>query len=229
MIEFKLRGVDFNFLKENNQSISNFDWFVNYLKEGNWENFTFEIFEQCSDPNKIALDVGAWIGPTSIWLSKNFKEVYSFEPDPVAFEALKKNLASNNCNNVFPIGKALYKTKTTLGFGLNPEFAHEGPGASTSQIKAESPEFLVETTTFSELSKIIPFDQIGLVKVDIEGAEEFIIDDLFEYAAIHKWNVLIEIHPQFMSESGLANFQNVISKTFSKVKEGDNQKFFRFY
>jgi hypothetical protein len=88
---------------------------------------------------------------------------------------------------------------------------------------------LVETTTFSELSKIIPFDQIGLVKVDIEGAEEFIIDDLFEYAAIYKWNVLIEIHPQFMSEKGLANFQNVISKTFSKVKEGDNQKFFRFY
>lgn len=228
MIQFKLNGVNFSFSEEDNKKISNFNWFVDFLKQGNWEEFTFEIFEKCSDPKKIALDIGAWIGATSIWLSKNFSEVYSFEPDPVAFESLRKNLSLNKCNNVLPIDKALYHSKTKLGFGLNPEFEHEGLGASTSQIKESEFGMSVETTTFLELSKLIPFDQVGFVKVDIEGAEEFIIEDLFKFASIHKWDILMEIHPQFMTEEGFKNFELTILKYMPETIEEGNQKFFRF-
>ena len=228
MIKFKLNGVDFQFSKEDNRKISNFDWFVGYLRDGEWEKFTFEIFDKCANPNKIALDIGAWIGATSIWLSKNFSEVYSFEPDPVAFESLRKNVSANKCKNVITIDKALYHSKTKLGFGTNPEFEHEGLGASTSQIQESRSELIVDTTTFLELSNLIPFDQVGFVKVDIEGAEEFIIDDLFKFASINKWDVLIEIHPQFMSEDGFKNFQSTILKYNPETIEMGNQKFFRF-
>lgn len=62
MIKFKLNGVDFQFSKDDSRKISNFDWFVGYLRDGEWEKFTFEIFDKCANPNKIALDIGAWIG-----------------------------------------------------------------------------------------------------------------------------------------------------------------------
>lgn len=126
------------------------------------------------------------------------------------------------------IDKALYHSKTKLGFGTNPEFEHEGLGASTSQIRESRSELIVDTTTFLELSNLIPFDQVGFVKVDIEGAEEFIIDDLFKFASINKWDVLIEIHPQFMSEDGFKNFQSTILKYNPETIEMGNQKFFRF-
>ena len=228
MIEIDVHGERFLFSPEHNQEISNFNWFIDYFRTGEWEKFTYEVFEKSSRNDKMALDIGAWIGATSIWLSKNFKEVYSFEPDPVAFEALRENLKCNDCKNVLPIDKALYNEKTKLGFGVNPQFAHEGLGASTSQLKTSNSEFEVQTTTFRELSKMIPFGEVSFVKVDIEGAEEYIVEDLFKYAAIHKWDVLIEIHPDFMSQQGLYDFNLTIQKYQPEVTEFGNQKFFRF-
>ncbi len=228
MEEINLHGVVFKFDPENNKKISNFNWFMEYFKTGRWEIFTYDIFNHCAKKDKIALDIGAWIGPTSIWLSKNFKEVYSFEPDPVAFESLRKNLESSECKNVLPIDKALYSEKTSLGFGVNPAFAHEGLGASTSQLKTDISELIVQTTTFRELSRMIRFEDVSLVKVDIEGSEEHIIEDLFKYASIYKWDVLMEIHPQFMSFDGLENFDLTIRKYMPETIEKGNQKFFRF-
>ncbi len=37
-----------------------------------WENDTFEVFEKVKNQEGIAIDIGAWIGTTAIWLSKNF-------------------------------------------------------------------------------------------------------------------------------------------------------------
>ena len=228
MQEISLHDVVFRFDEEKNQKISNFNWFIEFFRTGQWENFTYQIFKQCAKKDKIALDIGAWIGPTSIWLSKNFKEVYSFEPDPVAFEALSKNLETSGCKNVLPIDKALYKEKTTLGFGLNPEFAHEGLGASTSQLQANGSEISVQTTTFRELSRMIRFEDVSFVKVDIEGAEEHIVEDLFKYATTNKWDVLMEIHPNFMSSEGYENFKLTVLKYQPEEVEFGNQKFFRF-
>lgn len=228
MIEFELKGTNFKFRKEDNQDITNFDWFVGDFSKGEWEKWTFDIFEECANPKGIALDIGAWIGPTSIWLANHFREVYSLEPDPVAFKSLSRNLSVNGCKNALPIDKALYHSKTELGFGLNPEFAHEGLGASTSQIKPDGSGFLVKTTTLRELSRMIPFRDVSFVKVDIEGAEEFIVESLFKYASEYKWDVLMEIHPSFMSEEGLRSFEATLLKYSPQTTESGSHKFFRF-
>lgn len=185
--------ISFVLNKEDNNGINNFDWFVDVLSSKAWEPTTFESFKKHSNKDKIALDFGGWIGVTSIWLSHFFKKVYSFEPDSVAIEAFENNIKRNSCENVELLRYAIYNELTNIGFENNIDKL----GGSESQIKLHS-DLKVETITFSELSKNIPFDQVGFVKVDIEGAEQYIVEDLFYYALKYKWVLCLEIHPQFI-------------------------------
>jgi FkbM family methyltransferase len=228
MEDFTAYGNHFRFDPEVNKEISNFKWYIDYLKTERWETFTFETFRSCANENKIALDIGAWIGSTSIWLSRNFKEVYSFEPDPIAFQALAANIETNGIKNVNIFNKAIYKKETTIGIGLNPQFAHEGLGSSTTQIHEFGGIQSVETTTFENLSRIIDFSNVGLVKVDIEGAEEHIISSLCVFGSKHNWKVLIEVHNDFMSEKGRNNFESILELYSPPRKNSVNQIFLDF-
>ena len=57
----------------------------NYEKE-------LKIIERYTDKTKDALDVGVYRGVYSLKLSENFKTVHSFEPNPLLFKYLEKNL-----------------------------------------------------------------------------------------------------------------------------------------
>ena len=74
-LKFNLYGVNYNINPDDNKNISIFQWFTSSFTNGNWEANTFEVFNHVKKADKKAIDIGAWIGPTSIWLSKNFKEV----------------------------------------------------------------------------------------------------------------------------------------------------------
>ena len=228
MQTFNSYGIDFKFNPTHNANIIPFPWYVNQLKNGFWEPTTFSLFKKHSNKNKIALDIGAWIGGTSIALSQLFKQVYCLEPDPTALEALKLNLETNNCFNVDIIPKALYKEVTTLELGLESHKANEGMGASTSQINSSISSVSIESTTLDELSSNIPFDQVGFVKVDIEGAEEHIMESLFNYGVKYKWNILLELHPQFMSNSNLERFNPLFNLYPNSSVVSQHHKFFSF-
>jgi hypothetical protein len=101
-------------------------------------------------------------------------------------------------------------------------------GASTSQLNSSIPTTSVKTTTLDKLSSIIPFEQVEFVKVDIEGAEEHIMQDLFSYGVKYKWNILLELHPQFMYNSNLDRFDPLFN-LYPKVSNiAHDQKFFSF-
>src|ERR1700679_1912117 len=52
-----------------------------------WENETFDVFDQFKDDQGIAIDIGAWIGATTIWLSKNFHHVLAIEANTGAIQS----------------------------------------------------------------------------------------------------------------------------------------------
>ena len=57
----------------------------NYEKE-------LEIIDKYSDQTKDALDIGVYRGVYSYKLSQHFKTVHSFEPNPLLYPYLEKNL-----------------------------------------------------------------------------------------------------------------------------------------
>ncbi len=67
------------------------------------------------DKNGIALDIGANIGNHSLFFSKQFDAVISFEPVPNNYLLLKANLFLNQTQNITLIEKALSNANTKMG------------------------------------------------------------------------------------------------------------------
>ena len=217
---FNVFGVEYNFSDERNTEVRCINWFLHHFKTGDWEPETFKVFNQVKNKSAVALDIGAWIGPTTIWLSKNFKSVISVEPDAVAFAALSENVKKSHCHNVTLINRPVYSECTDILFGVNSyntQLASEGLGSSTSQIKSistDSTDNTVQTITLEYFKQLDSYNNISFVKVDIEGGEEAILESLFNIAEVNKWKVYISFHCDWWKDRDVERFR----KCFSKAK-----------
>ena len=97
------------------------DYFTRHIFQG-WENETFLVFDKVKDKNKIAIDLGAWIGTTAIWLSKNFYHVIAVEGDTKSLECLALNLEAAECENVTVCSQPIYSTSEKVIFGPMVKF-----------------------------------------------------------------------------------------------------------
>ena len=207
-------GSKFIFDTDKNKSIQNFNWLVNVLQNQTWEPVTFDIFNKLKDENKIAIDVGGWIGVTTIYLSKIFKHVITVEADTIAYNALSENIKDNFCDNVTLINKAFYNSKyDKITFGTNSYNFDAKFGSSTSQTKLQTDndtDYSIETINiFDIIKQVNPYD-IGLVKVDIEGGDEDIFEELIITAAKYNWKIWIAFHYGWWKNTDISRFENLL-------------------
>jgi|DEB19_MinimDraft_2_1074335.scaffolds.fasta_scaffold00916_10 FkbM family methyltransferase len=229
MNNFSIYGVDYSFDPSNNSKIVNYEDFMDEFSTGNWENDTFRVFDMVKDSNKTAIDIGTWIGPTVIWLSKNFKNVIGVEADKVAISALKGNLKSSNCNNVEIIENPIYsKSNVKLFFGSNTNIQAE-LGDSTSQLKNESTNNQDSEALTVTLSDIIKNpEDVSFIKVDIEGGEENIIPELFETCSKYKYNLWISFHYPWWKDSNIERFEKYFALAKNPSMPGDERNIVEF-
>jgi FkbM family methyltransferase len=117
------------------------------------------------------LDIGANIGNHTIFFSRTFKQVISFEPVPRNCWILKANLHLNRITNVVLVEKALGDKNelqflavddpynTNNGLSVSPQ----GPNGTSKQV-----EVVRGDAALQEISYVAP---ISLIKVDVEGLE----------------------------------------------------------
>ncbi len=156
-----------------------------------WEKETFDIFDQVKDPNGIAIDLGAWIGTTAIWLSKNFNHVIAVDADQISLKCLKNNLEASNCFNVTICSQPIAKNSDYFIFGPRGKVLNE----SISCLKNESNntnDYQIKGLTFKQLiddfiymNAEITNKKISFIKCDIEGGEENILEDIL-YFVYHR-------------------------------------------
>jgi FkbM family methyltransferase len=70
-------------------------WFWSDVQNGRWEPETFRLFDRLLTPHSRFVDIGAWIGPTSLYAAQKCGSVDAYECDPVALGALRLNIAAN--------------------------------------------------------------------------------------------------------------------------------------
>lgn len=213
-MEFKSYGINFILNEENNKKIHNFHWLVDVLKSQTWEPFTFEIFNKFKDNNKVAIDIGGWIGPTTIYLSKIFKEVITIEADNIAFESLSKNVKDNFCDNVTLYNKAFHNSKTNnVLFGVNSFKFEPTFGSSTCQTKTQSDnntDYLIETINIFDIIKDFDPNNIGLIRVDIEGGDEDVFEELVLVGSKYGWKIWISFHYGWWKDKNVNKFEHLI-------------------
>lgn len=206
MHTFLKEGVLYNFVSiSDNEQCK--DWIVKNFET--WEPFTFECFRKVASPSKIAIDIGAWIGLTGIWLAKHFKHVVCVEADKLSLSALEANMNASSCDNYSLVPNAIYHTNTSLYFGPNSFRANSTLNESMSQLKSNSDkqdDYMVNTVTLNDIVKNIDVSDIGFIKVDIEGGEEHILVDLMTFSSKHKIPILLSFHISWWKDSNINRF-----------------------
>ena len=172
-------------------------WVWNDIKEKRWESDTFRWVEKNAGAD-VFWDVGAWVGPFTLYGSKIFGEVVSFEPDYVAFNTLQNHVADNMLTNVTLVKRGLYKEETDVNFG----FIFGKFGDSLSSINSDyisdkyrksyvasagllankdslNIEYKIKTITIEKSIELYGYPDF--LKIDVEGGEEYLIDDLIKY------------------------------------------------
>lgn len=162
------------------------------------------------------LDAGAHIGTFALWcLSQNAEaEIYSVEADPNTFAVLKKNIqpAAHYGHAWRAVNRAAWKEEAALKFSVaGDSMSHKVSDKGTIKVLGANLE------KFFELSK---FERIGLLKVDIEGAEEAFLTAQPEL--LNKVDmVVIEIHPKLCNEQTI---RSLLAEHFQVVEDIKGRK-----
>jgi FkbM family methyltransferase len=168
-----------------------FDCLFNNYNEMFLEN-KYDCYEL--DNLDLVLDIGANSGLFSLLCAnKGVKKVYAFEPNKeslVNLNSVTKNL------NVEIIDKAVYTKDEDLKFYIDPTNTTIGSVSKEHlQIHSNSlEEIVVPAISLKTFIKQNNIDKISLVKMDIEGAEYEIIDELEDEVFNIIDGFLIEYH-----------------------------------
>ncbi|VTR93880.1 short-chain dehydrogenase : Uncharacterized protein OS=Rhodopseudomonas palustris (strain ATCC BAA-98 / CGA009) GN=RPA3928 PE=4 SV=1: adh_short: Methyltransf_21 [Gemmata massiliana] len=135
------------------------------------ELLLFSFYHQNRDRYRRVLDVGANVGLHSVVLDRCGFEVRCFEPDPVHFAQLQRNLDLNGCRSVTPNQAAVSSAAGTLEFVrvLGNTTGSHLAGAKASPY-GELERFPVRVEAIGPL-----LDWADLVKMDVEGHEADIL------------------------------------------------------
>ena len=189
--------------------------------------FKEEIFFNLNNKVNHIFDLGANIGIESIRFRKFFPgaKIISIEPNKENYEILKKNL--KNDNNLIHLNIAVWNKKTKLkpkrSSDVNSEsFSYNLP----TNLDDKKTLGLVEADTVTNILNFHSISEIDILKIDIEGAEQYVFDNSAD-AWIHKINsIVIEVdkHYPFVIESIFKIFErNKLS--FKTYINGENLVF----
>jgi FkbM family methyltransferase len=147
-------------------------------------------------PEKITsiVDAGANIGLTSLYFHRFFpsSKILAIEAAPDNFVQLQKNILLNNALNIIPIHRALWFEKGMLKISNNfrdrQQWSTQVGTSGTAEVSA---------VTLEEAIKIGALLGIDILKIDIEGAEKFLLtdDSFLKHLAATKF-IAIEIHEE---------------------------------
>jgi FkbM family methyltransferase len=145
-------------------------------------------------PPRFVIDAGANIGLTSIWFAARYPDatIVALEPDEANFELLALNSAPYA--NVHPVRAALWKEVTEVSL-VDPGL---GPWAFqvTDDASARAGTQLTPATTVPALMDRFGFDQVDLLKLDIEGSEKEVLESSAPW--IDRVDaVVVELHDRF--------------------------------
>jgi len=169
---------------------------LNILLDEIFNKKIYDIDLETTTP--IIFDVGAHIGLATIFFNQKYPlaRITAFEPNPNTFPLLEENTYFNNIHNVTLHNVALGKKSSQRTLFID---SSNNGGFSTASFMKDAwngtQESLGIEVITEPLSKYIN-STIDLVKIDVEGTEQEIIEELDESGKIGSIkNIIIEFHP----------------------------------
>jgi FkbM family methyltransferase len=154
--------------------------------------FLYLIFKK-QNKTKVA-DLGANLGLHSIVLDKCGFNVKAYEPDPITYYKLKKNIILNKCKNVKVYNAAIYNKSGVMRF---TRVKDNLTGSHLGNLKKSYGEKEFFKVKIKNIKNII--NEFDLIKMDIESAEAKVLCSLLK-KNYFKTDFIVEIGNKDNSE-----------------------------
>jgi FkbM family methyltransferase len=153
--------------------------YIEVFLEDDYRISNVELGEQA----RVVLDVGANIGVFSLAAAKRFPgaAIYAFEPNPDAYSRLVRNLDVNEAGNTRPVNRAVHSICDTIGFSAE--------GSTTSGVVTDGGSLTVQSVTLDEFCSNNEIGRVGLLKIDVEGAEVEVLKGADKILSTTDWLV----------------------------------------
>ncbi len=143
------------------------------------------------------LDIGAWVGPTSLYAAHRAHKVYAFEPDPLAFGELQENLKLNpDIKNVELVQACIAESNGELRMGAPGDAV--GNSVSSILFSARETSWTVPAFRLGSFLRKSEIQSPLFVKVDVEGYEYSLLPSLLKDLTGYESTVYLSTHPQIL-------------------------------
>lgn len=161
------------------------------------EVFVQKIYDFDTNKKKpIIIDAGSNIGIAMLFFKNKYpvSKIICFEPDPNAFLILKNNISVNGLKDVIAINAALSNNNGVIPFyGEVSGIKADNRGNSIKNVwgcqRNTSAKVLVNSQRLSDYIQ----EEIDFLKIDIEGAEQQVLEELGDKLHFIK-EMVIEVH-----------------------------------
>lgn len=176
--------------------------------------FVDQIYQfNCESKTPVIIDCGSNMGTSVLyfkWLFKDAK-VFAFEPDKNIFEVLNKNVANNKLNEVHLANKAVWIDNQEMFFNSND--------AQSSKLIQDASSIKVKCVRLKDFMQ--DFKQIDFLKLDIEGAELPVLQDISN--ELHRVkHLFIEYHSGVDQPQKLSQLLHILEKEGFRYFIGGN-------
>ena len=181
--EFKVSGITYMSLGPG--------WAYTYAYLKNLLVDTYCYFYLPKDGDCV-VDIGAGLGEESLILAQlvgAYGKVLSVEANPVTYGALAYACQVNSFTSCKPLNVALFETNTTVSIEDDAESYIGNTISNTSDKKS----FQVRAVTFDTLVNENSLEKIDFLKLNIDGAEQFLLKGSDQSIGIVK-NLCISCH-----------------------------------
>jgi FkbM family methyltransferase len=182
--------------------------FWDRVEAGTWEESTFVVLDRFVDNTTTLLDLGAWVGPVSLYAAARGARVVAVEADPAALTELRANLAANPdlAARITIVDRAIAPDAEPVRMG-----ARRKPGDSMSSALLAGAErhWDAPAITPEALAATLGAPARLFVKLDIEGGEYALLPALGPLLAAPAAALLLSLHPKILRESGVADVDAV--------------------
>lgn len=162
------------------------------------KNYIYNSYKYFLTPKSTYVDIGAWVGKTIFFAAElGGKRIFAVEANPLNFELIRENCSMNKLTeNVYVDNLCITdKDNETIGFdGFNNEVNTSFIsciGGDKWQIPSK------KLITYLTENNLIENEDL-FIKIDIEGAEELILEDLEKLSQKDTVSILLSLYPTFM-------------------------------
>ncbi len=194
-------------------------WKISYVNEAELDEMLSELYAKkyylfsTTKKSPVIFDVGALIGETALFFKDQYPgaKITAFEPSPRSFKLLKKNVSQNNIKNIRLINAAVAGKSGKMDFYIDRDPNNPwGRGDTLKKTNLLSSQTAIRVPAV-RLSKYIK-SEIDLLKLDIEGAETEVIQEI-EPKLKYIRNLILEFHYSiYTPENSFQTIMTILKK-----------------